>query len=337
MRRARPLLGTIVDLQARARDEITLVRGFEAAFSAIERVHRLMSFHDPESDVSRMNREAHRRSVIVDEWTWRVLQAAQEFARESDGAFDISVGRLLANWNYLPRQTSNRHPEPRILSGRGTSQTTPRVIRGVLRYAEDDSSTWRDIVSDKTCAIRFRRRLTIDLGGIAKGFAVDCAVAALKRAGVQAGIVNAGGDLRAFGLGEETVRIRHPLDPCRAAGIVTLANRALATSATYFSRKKCGARVRSALIDGDCLLRPSCRRVRDGRDLGLAALPCPWRERLRVFARRDLDAYHPRFVCGSFTVTRWFTVPASHKICVARPPQSREWNLLHFYCRATHP
>ena len=222
MRRARPLLGTIVDIQARARDEITLVHGFEAAFDAIERVHQLMSFHDEASDTSRMNSAAFQYAVVVDRWTWRVLQAAQQFARDSDGAFDITVGRLHANWNYLPR-----HGSPR-----------------------ESTSSWRDIVLEKGCVVRFRRRLAIDFGGIAKGFAVDRAVDALKKAGASAGIVNAGGDLRAFGLREETVRIRYPLEPTRAAGIVTLQNRALATSATYFSRQKYGTRVRSALIDG---------------------------------------------------------------------------------------
>jgi thiamine biosynthesis lipoprotein len=257
MRRARPLLGTIVDLQARARDKNILKRALEAGFAAIARVQRLMSFHESTSDVSRMNREAFRRSVTVDQWTWRVLQAAQGFAHESDGTFDITVGRLLATLHYLPRQTSrcdsnsnNGHPEPRMLSERGTSQTTSRVFREVLRCAQDDSSAWRDIGLEKNCAVRFRHRLTIDLGGIAKGFAVDCAVEALKKAGVQAGLVNAGGDLRVFGLQKESVRIRSPLDHSRAAGIVTLQNRALATSATYFSRKKCGGRVRSALING---------------------------------------------------------------------------------------
>ena len=185
MRRARPLLGTIVDVQARARDDVAVARSIEAAFAAIERVHRLMSFHDAESDVSRMNREAFVRSVIVDKWTWRVLHAAQEFARESDGAFDITVGRLLANWNYLPRQGSRC----------------------------DSISNWRDIVLEKNCAVRFRRRLAIDLGGIAKGFAVDRAVDALTEAGARAGLVNAGGDLRVFGLQEKAVRIRYPLDP----------------------------------------------------------------------------------------------------------------------------
>ena len=233
MRRARPLLGTIVDVQAQARDDIAVACGIDAAFAAVERVHRLMSFHDAESDVSRMNREAFRRTVIVDKWTWRVLQSAQAFARESDGAFDITVGRLLAKWDFLPRQTSrydstsnNSHPEPRMLSGRGTSQTTSRVIREVLRCAQDDNSAWRNIVLEKNCAVRFRRRLTADLGGIAKGFAVDCAINALKKADVQAGLVNAGGDLRVFGLQKESVRIRYPVDPRRAAGIVTLQNRA---------------------------------------------------------------------------------------------------------------
>ena len=222
MRRARPWLGTIVDLQARARDQATAARGIEAAFGAVERVHRLMSFHDAESDVSRLNREAHRRSVTVDEWTWQVMKAAQEFACESDGTFDVTLGASLAAWDFLPRR----------------------------EIPCDFNSSWRAIILEENCRIRFQRRLTIDLGGIAKGFAVDRAVDALQTAGVRTGFVNAGGDLRAFGLQEERVRIRYPLDPSRAAGVVTLQNRALATSATYFSRRESAGRMRSELIDG---------------------------------------------------------------------------------------
>jgi thiamine biosynthesis lipoprotein len=250
LRRARALLGTLVDIQARAGHESAVARGIEAAFTDVKRVHRLMSFHDPGSDVSRMNREAHRRSVKINKWTWDVLRAAQQFACESDGAFDVTVGGLLATWKFLPRQLSRSnsgHPERM----RRISRTTRRkVIREVLRCAQDDSSSWRDIVFGKNCAIRFRRCLTIDLGGIAKGFAVDRAVDALKRAGAKAAVVNAGGDLRVFGLQTETVCIRNPLEPIRSAGIVTLKNRALATSATYFSRTNVDGHARSALIDG---------------------------------------------------------------------------------------
>ena len=102
LRRARPLLGTIVDIQVRAPNDFTAMRAIEDAFDAVERVHRLMSFHDPASDVSRLNREAHQHAIKVDDWTWRVLQAAHKFADESNGAFDITIGRLLTSWNLPP-------------------------------------------------------------------------------------------------------------------------------------------------------------------------------------------------------------------------------------------
>jgi FAD:protein FMN transferase len=245
LRRARPLLGTVVDLQARGPNDFTVGRGIEDAFEAIARVHRLMSFHHPNSDLSRLNRTAHRQSVTVDPWTAHVLRAAQKFSDESDGAFDVTVGRLLMRWDFLPR-LHNGHPERE----RRTSRTTKRaVVRQVPRFARNDKPCWRDVILEENHAVRFRRPVTIDLGGIAKGFAVDCAIAALKNADVQSGLVNAGGDLRVFGLEEGSVRIRHPLDPGRAAGIVTLQNRAVATSATYFSRKKFAGGMRSALID----------------------------------------------------------------------------------------
>jgi thiamine biosynthesis lipoprotein len=250
LRRARPLLGTIVDIQARAPNELKVMRAIEDAFEAVERVHRLMSFHDRASDVSRLNREAHRRVVTVDEWTGQVLQAAYDFADESNGAFDVTVGHLLAEWDFLPRP--NRcHPEPRTLSGRGISRITAReVVREIPRCVRNNKACWRDIVLEKDSRVRFRRRLTIDLGGIAKGFAVDCAIGALRNANVEAGLVNAGGDLRVFGLREEAVHIRSPLNPGHSAGMISLKNRALATSATYFSRKKSCGQTRSALIDG---------------------------------------------------------------------------------------
>ena len=131
-----------------------------------------MSFHDAQSDVSKMNCNAFARRVTVHRWTWRVLKAAQEFARESDGVFDVTVASLLTKWNYLPR----------------------------CGYRCDAKANWRDIVLEKNQAVRFRRKVIVDLGGIAKGFAVDRAVAVLRRTGASAGIVNAGGDLRVLGI-----------------------------------------------------------------------------------------------------------------------------------------
>jgi hypothetical protein len=98
IRRCRPLLGTFVEIAACGGDEGSLARGIDA----IARVNRLMSFHDPLSDVSRMNREAFPKGVSVHPWTWQVMRAAKRFAEESHGTFDITIAPLLTKWNYLP-------------------------------------------------------------------------------------------------------------------------------------------------------------------------------------------------------------------------------------------
>ena len=75
IRRCRPLLGTFVEVAAFGRKAADLERGIDAAFTTIEKVCCLMSYHDPQSDVSRMNREAFPKSVVVDPWTWQVLHS----------------------------------------------------------------------------------------------------------------------------------------------------------------------------------------------------------------------------------------------------------------------
>ena len=220
IRRCRPLLGTFVEIVAFGTNAAELERAIEAAFLAIAHVHRLMSFHDPESDVSHMNRDAYDKAVCVHSWTWRVLKSAQEFSRNTDGIFDATMAGQLVKWNYLPRYSG--------------------------RFG---SGSWRDIVLEAIGHVRFRRPLLIDFGGIAKGFAVDRAVEILKRKRVMAGIVNAGGDLRVFGSASQIVHLRHPKQPNRAAGAVRLRERAIATSGIYFARTKKRARYVSPMLD----------------------------------------------------------------------------------------
>jgi thiamine biosynthesis lipoprotein len=221
VRRARPALGTFVEITARGDNEAKLHAAIDRAFDAIARVERQMSFHQPNSDVSRINREAFQRKVTVDPWTWRVLRAAQKLSHETDGIFDITVARKLMQWKYLPRQ-----------------------------YRNLSEGNWRDIVLEKNCTVRFRQPVVFDLGGIAKGFAVDRAIEALKCAGAVSGVVNAGGDLRVFGLKSELVHLRHPADPMRPAGAIILRECALATSGIYFAQKRRGKAVISSLLDG---------------------------------------------------------------------------------------
>ena len=220
IRRCRPLLGTFVEVQAFGTNAAELEAAVEAAFLAIAHVQRLMSFHNPESDVSRMNRDACYKRVRVHSWTWRVLKSAREFSRNTDGIFDVTIAEQLVKWSYLPRCSAQ--------VGRGS---------------------WRDIIFEASGHVRFRRPLLIDFGGIAKGFAVDRAVEVLERKRVMAGIVNAGGDLRVFGSASQLVHLRHPRQPHRAAGAVRLRERAMATSGIYFARTKKRGRCLSPILD----------------------------------------------------------------------------------------
>jgi len=215
------MLGTFVEIQAFGTNTAELEDAVEAAFLAIARVQRLMSFHDPESDVSRMNRDACHKRVGVHPWTYRVLKSAQEFSRNTNGIFDIATAGQLVKWNYLPRYG-----------------------------ARFGSGSWRDIIPEAAGHVRFRRPLLIDFGGIAKGFAVDRAVEILKRKRVTAGIVNAGGDLRVFGSASQLVHLRHPKQPNYAAGAVRLRERAIATSGIYFAHTKKRSHCVSPILDG---------------------------------------------------------------------------------------
>jgi thiamine biosynthesis lipoprotein len=259
VRRCRPLLGTFVEITARGRDERLLVRGIEAGFAAIATVHRLMSFHDCLSDVSRMNRDAFPKGVNVHPWTWQVMKASKQFAEESHGTFDITVAPRLTKWRYLPR-------------------------RG---YQFSPTASSRDIFLRRNYEVFFRRGLIVDLGGIAKGFAVDRAVDELKKNGVECGIVNAGGDLRTFGLASQLIHLRHPTDPTRVAGGVRLRQRAMATSGVYFERRRYRGDYVTPLLDG--------RTGQSGRELisvSVAAAECMAADALTkiVFVLREKAA-----------------------------------------------
>ncbi len=205
IRRAKPLLGTFVEI---AVDDIAGAQAdaaIDAAFAAVARVHALMSIHEPGSDVSRLN-DAAGNVVTIDAWTCTVLRAALELNHHSNGLFDIGVAPALQRLGLLP-----------VTTARGNDRRA-----GLLRDAFELLPGAR---------ARLQPGIRIDLGGIAKGFAVDRAVAVLQEHGIAAGLVNAGGDLKAFGPDAHTIHIRDPRDPAVLLTRVTLRSEALASSA----------------------------------------------------------------------------------------------------------
>lgn len=217
MIRARPLLGTIVEISA----ESPPVHAIDAAFAAIAGVHARMSFHEPGSDLSRLNARAAQMPVRVSPLTFAVLHAAQRFHRASQGLFDCTVARELVAWQLLPGEL----PEVSLTGG------------------------MEDVLMLPDCHVSFRRPLLLDLGGIAKGFAVDMAIHALRRAGVQEACVNAGGDLRVIGRQARLMHVRAPDDPQRLVPVGCLSQGAMATSGIYHSSRCVAGREVSALVD----------------------------------------------------------------------------------------
>jgi len=231
IRRARPLLGTFVEIAVAGEDEVALHAAVEAAFDAIAAVHGLMSFHEAGSDVSRLNRDAAARPVKVHDSTFEVLTTAVDLHRRSDGAFDICIAPVLQRLGLLPGVSVLDKP---LSSG---VSAAPSAARDVIQLLPENRVRFVDPAAK------------IDLGGIAKGFAVDRAVDALQRHGVRDGLVNAGGDLRAFGPHPYAIDIRDPRQPERTMFRIALANAALASSAGRFDPARSRHALTTAVID----------------------------------------------------------------------------------------
>lgn len=167
-KRMRPLLGTFVEIGISVGEapELTI----NAAFVAIAEVQALMSFHDKNSDLSKLNL-AGCQEVTLHPASISVLRLARAMTLSSGGLFNCTVGGALVNLGVLPDHGA----------GIGLSSGVAEDIELSGRHA------------------RLRRKVQITLDGIAKGYAVDRAVSTMKRHGIKAGWVNAGGDLRAFG------------------------------------------------------------------------------------------------------------------------------------------
>lgn len=257
IRRAQPWLGTMVEISAEgSHDALT------DAFAAIARAHGLMSFHDAHSDVSRINRAGAGDTLHIDSDTWEVLRIAADVGHLSGGAFDIACAPRLVAWQVLPAPQA---ASPVVLK---IDEVLALEQPGVVRKL---APGW------------------IDLGGIAKGYAVDLAVECLQRAGVRAGCVNAGGDLRVFGALRLPVSIRSPRNPGLAAAVLELEDCALATSGAYFSSREVADRVTvSALVD-----------ARDGsaivgeRSASVRAPRCVLADALTKVVLATGDARHP--------------------------------------------
>ena len=212
MIRCKPLLGTYVEIRAdnssKKFNPFELDGVINEAFSAIELVQSLMGFHNPASELSKINERAHIETLVIHPWTFEVLRIAKEIYEASSRIFDCGVGSKLVEAGLLPNH-----------------QEVPCQIWGGLA----------DLILEKPNLVRSAKPVQIDLGGIAKGFAVDKAVEILQAAPVDSGLVNAGGDMRVFGTDAHELQIRSPSNPKELISIGTLQDGAIASTSLYYS------------------------------------------------------------------------------------------------------
>jgi len=179
-----------------------------------------MSHYRRDSPLSRLNREAASRPVAVEPELLEFLGVCLRWSRESDGAFDVTVGPLMKTWGFFRDE------------GRVPGEQELADALAVVGY--------RHVVLDREAGtVRFDRPgVELDLGGIGKGYAVDRVVELLRRRGIASAVVNLGGS-SVYGLGAPpgraawAVRIQDPADPGKIALTVKLRDRALSVSGGY--------------------------------------------------------------------------------------------------------
>ena len=185
----RPALGTWGWVVARHRDESLAGRAVEAAFAAIERVERQMSIHRPDSQLSRVNAAAGRSAVAVDDAVLEVMELAREGARRTGDLYDPTVLPLMKLYGFYDAPTRGLpgdHAIARVMERVGSRHVVLDRARGTLGLERSGAG--------------------LDLGSIGKGWAVDRAAAALREAGIADGLVDAGGNVYAFGAPEDGAR-----------------------------------------------------------------------------------------------------------------------------------
>ena len=307
VRRSQPLLGTFVVISAvgpAGADRAQVNAAISAAFAEIRRIDALMSLHRADSELQRVNATAAAGPVAVSADLFRVLTAAMEIAAATDGGFDITVEPLTQLWGFIWKEY--RLPTPAELAA-----VLPRVD---YRHLE---------LTPATQTVRFKREgVRLDLGGIAKGYAVDCALEKLRALGITNAMVRAGGDLRVLGHPPDadawTVQLEDPAKTGRRVTI-QLRDAAISTSGNYENYFEIAGRRYSHIVDprtglpaeglAACsVIAPTCLES-DGLATGVFVLG-PERSLARLGSRYGLRFVLPR-AGGRFTEQASALFPAT--------------------------
>ena len=207
---------TAIEMEFWTEDPAVASEAGDAVLALFDRIDRQMSRYREDSELSRVNREAANGPVEVSDSLFTVLQQALRISELSHGAFDISFGSIGYLYDFRARQ----------------QPSDEELAEGLAKV------NYRSVVLDPSAnTVRFLDEgVRLDLGGIAKGYAVDRGIDILKSFGIRHARLSAGGDLRLLGdkRGKPwIVGIRDPRSESRNAMVLPLTNVAVSTSGDY--------------------------------------------------------------------------------------------------------
>ncbi len=213
------LLDTFVEMTVAARDEQQAQAVMRAAYTEMRRVESLLSRYHESSQIATVNRFAGEGQFIaVDREVLEILQRSLDYSGLTSGLFDITVGPLIDLWGI----GTDHEQVPDDLE-----------LRRILQYVD-----YRKVEIRPEQEVRLGHTgMTLDLGGIAKGYSIDRGVEVLRRHHIRSALLNAGGDIRCIGVKPDgtpwQIGVQNPRDTSNISGVIALDDRAVATSGDY--------------------------------------------------------------------------------------------------------
>lgn len=218
--RTYPVMGTVAELSFYGPREHA-VAAADKVYEVFREVENCCSIFNPASELARLNRTAAERPFACGPLLWEVLSESRRAWKLSHGAFDVTARPLMLLWGFY------------VKAKKGLPGDAERLA------ALEKVGLEKVIFDDAARTVRFTRPgMSFDLGGIAKGFAVERAANAVRELGIEAGIINLGGNMYCFpepppGKTAYIIGIRDPIAPSRPCGEIACRDISISTSGNY--------------------------------------------------------------------------------------------------------
>jgi thiamine biosynthesis lipoprotein len=226
-RESRIAMDTVTTITVLSPSREKAIEAIEAGFAEIKRLETLLNYYSDGSEISAINRYSGKKAVRISRDTFDIIRKSIEIAEETGGAFNPAIGPVIKLWKFAVQ-------EP------GRSLPSRKMISDALKLVDYRKIGMNE--SDSTVLLQ-ETGMEIDLGGIAKGYAADRAIEAIRSKGVGAALVSIAGDIKGFGRREEGKPWRVGIQNPRSSGeeeeetdiisTMDLSDKAISTSGDY--------------------------------------------------------------------------------------------------------